>query len=665
MDSAFSFNGINFMLPPFHSAASSDAIQSISQKFTVNGVFQSFHALGAAVWPPSSFSQARAGNLTFNFVDVTNLLHLGDHRRSVVQLHPRHYANRSLDWNTIIDLNITLIHYVTSRIPNAKALKSIILPTESTQINFFSISIVPAVTVGSESNLNLQFVRSTTKHMHSDPSLQQIEIFLYDLALLDSTNWITSPHIVTVNFLAVETVILSVENNDGGLATHEAPEWFDGAKFGNSSIGTFTVYPRGHQPGNNMRNGRQFHNSASASSPTWVHRRQTYRPGIVYDNFIANFTASARDPDAWTDLFADAGAKYFVLVSKHHEGFAIFDTGNSSNRNSVQMGPKRDILEDLSDYAPDARTKFPGRPALSVERFRAVILISVTFLCRTLCRTMEKLFYEYDTEILWCDADGGSAFPSIGGGLVQLRSITKPRSYSRNRCGSNQTDFITPEYVTFPARLVSHLFSYFKNGKAKDPFSYGYNSDTPPENYAKAIDLIVELVDIPQESGPLLQIGYWMRTSGEAIHGTTPWYIQPAEDPAGNDVRFTTTEGAFYIIASVTIKDGDVVTLLGGDGKPFAWSNTGQILTISVPQAQLNNLKYYACRGFQDNTTAAYPFSRTESANDGQCQRPHSPEMVRVVPQQDQFDVSQERDALARIARAFMTRTLVDDWSPQ
>jgi alpha-L-fucosidase len=126
-----------------------------------------------------------------------------------------------LDGNTTIDHNITHIRYVTSRIPNAKALKSITLPTKSTQINFFSISLVPAVTVGSESNLNIPSVRSTTKHMHSDPSLQQIEILLDSLAPLDSTNWITSSHIVTVNFSAVETVILSVvrrlRSNDQAL----------------------------------------------------------------------------------------------------------------------------------------------------------------------------------------------------------------------------------------------------------------------------------------------------------------------------------------------------------------------------------------------------------------------------------------------------------------
>jgi alpha-L-fucosidase len=47
---------------------------------------------------------------------------------------------------------------------------------------------------------------------------------------------------------------------------------------------------------------------------------ETYGPDHVYDDFIQNFTASEFDPKEWVDLFADAGANYFVQVSKHHDG---------------------------------------------------------------------------------------------------------------------------------------------------------------------------------------------------------------------------------------------------------------------------------------------------------------------------------------------------------
>ena len=61
-----------------------------------------------------------------------------------------------------------------------------------------------------------------------------------------------------------------------------------------------------------------------------------------------------------------------------------------------------------------------------------------------------------------------------------------------DRCGSNQTDFVTPEYATYSAQLVRRLSSLhavrgltvsrqsqkWESSEGMDPFSYGYNSDT-------------------------------------------------------------------------------------------------------------------------------------------------------------------------------------------
>ena len=36
---------------------------------------------------------------------------------------------------------------------------------------------------------------------------------------------------------------------------------------------------------------------------------------VIYDDFIANFTAAKFNASAWVDLFDNAGAKYFVFVT--------------------------------------------------------------------------------------------------------------------------------------------------------------------------------------------------------------------------------------------------------------------------------------------------------------------------------------------------------------
>jgi alpha-L-fucosidase len=75
---------------------------------------------------------------------------------------------------------------------------------------------------------------------------------------------------------------------------------------------------------------------------------------VVYDDFIKNFTASSYNPRDWVDLFASAGAQYFVQVSKHHDGYAIFDLpSNVTKRTSVALPPHRNLLQELFDAAAE------------------------------------------------------------------------------------------------------------------------------------------------------------------------------------------------------------------------------------------------------------------------------------------------------------------------
>jgi alpha-L-fucosidase len=82
------------------------------------------------------------------------------------------------------------------------------------------------------------------------------------------------------------------------------------------------------------------------SDQTYEYNLENYGPHHEYDDFIQNFTASAWDPKEWVDLFADAGANYFVHVTKHHDGFALFDvSANATLRTSVAQNPHRDFVQ--------------------------------------------------------------------------------------------------------------------------------------------------------------------------------------------------------------------------------------------------------------------------------------------------------------------------------
>jgi alpha-L-fucosidase len=65
--------------------------------------------------------------------------------------------------------------------------------------------------------------------------------------------------------------------------------------------------------------------SAGDTSESWAF----FHGEIPYEDYMAQaatFTAANYDPDAWAKLFAEAGAKYAVLTTKHHDGFALWDT---------------------------------------------------------------------------------------------------------------------------------------------------------------------------------------------------------------------------------------------------------------------------------------------------------------------------------------------------
>lgn len=51
------------------------------------------------------------------------------------------------------------------------------------------------------------------------------------------------------------------------------------------------------------------------------------------------------------DIVASSGARYFVPTTMHHDGFAIFDTGDATHRSSVYLGPERDFLAEMFDSA--------------------------------------------------------------------------------------------------------------------------------------------------------------------------------------------------------------------------------------------------------------------------------------------------------------------------
>jgi alpha-L-fucosidase len=129
------------------------------------------------------------------------------------------------------------------------------------------------------------------------------------------------------------------------LDTHPLPAWWRDAKFG-----IFIHWGPASVPAWTLPNGLAgfwyWFEQQIPGTPTWEHHLQTYGADVTYDDLIPKFTASKYDPDAWARLFKDVGARYFLLTTKHHDGFALW-CSKTSHRNACDMGPRKDLVGPL------------------------------------------------------------------------------------------------------------------------------------------------------------------------------------------------------------------------------------------------------------------------------------------------------------------------------
>lgn len=418
---------------------------------------------------------------------------------------------------------------------------------------------------------------------------------------------------------------------EASLGGHQAPYWFNEAKFGIFiHWGVYSVpawAPVGVQYAEWYWDQMQDPNN-----PTYAYHRDAYGEDFAYDDFIPRFTAEKFDPRAWVELFRDAGAEYHVLTSKHHEGFALWDTA-LSDRNSVKLGPKRDLLKELFEasrrYTPELHrglyfsmpewfnpdSPWTGHAPRNPYTLEPLPYTGYTagkdYVTEFQAPQLLELVHGYDPEIIWCDIGGANDSVDV---LAEYFNHAKNRAHPvdvtvNDRSGIGFHDFTTPEYTTYADTVVAK----WEASRGLDPRSYGYNRATPDDAYMTTEEVVHSLVDIVSKNGNFLldigpradgtipeimqtrlrETGAWLAVNGEAIHGTTYWWRMPQ---LGEDLRFTVRpDEAFYIHsltrpgakltveAPVPVRGGDKVTMLGHD-RPLTWTVSGGALVIDVPE---------------------------------------------------------------------------------
>ena len=126
------------------------------------------------------------------------------------------------------------------------------------------------------------------------------------------------------------------------LAQYRVPDWFRDAKFGIFlHWGVYSVPAFGNE--------WYSRNMYVPGNKAFEHHIATYGPQTTfgYKDFIPLFKAKNFDPNAWLDLFVQAGARYVVPVAEHCDGFAMYDS-DITPWNAARMGPHRDVVGELA-----------------------------------------------------------------------------------------------------------------------------------------------------------------------------------------------------------------------------------------------------------------------------------------------------------------------------
>ena len=341
------------------------------------------------------------------------------------------------------------------------------------------------------------------------------------------------------------------------LDSRPIPTWYDQAKFGiKIHWGLYSV-PAWAPTANNLVGTGYAEWYADRlkdkKGPYWEFHKNTYGPDFKYQDFVESFKAEMYDPDQWAELFERAGAKYVFMTSKHHDGFCLWPSKHSWNWNSVDVGPHRDLLGDLTNSLRKRELRTGFYYSL-YEWFNPYYLSDPKqYVSEHMLPQLKDLVLRYRPSLLY--VDGEWEHPSNLWRTKEFLTWLFNESPIRknvvindrwgNECRGRHGGYYLTEYGTHdPGTMRAskpHKWAETRSLGA----SFGYNRNETAEELLSAGQLIRMLVDLvsrganfelnfgPTADGRIpvsaqerfFEMGKWLKVNGEAIYATKPWKI--------------------------------------------------------------------------------------------------------------------------------------------
>jgi alpha-L-fucosidase len=323
----------------------------------------------------------------------------------------------------------------------------------------------------------------------------------------------------------------------------------------------------------------------------WVKSREEITTA-QYEKYFKHFDPDLYDPNLWAEAAANAGMKYFVVTTKHHEGFCLWDTKHTDYK-STKTPYGKDLLtpmveafrakemkvgfyHSLLDWYHDDYTTDRHHPRRNDPEFRAQDPDrKLERYAEYLYEQSRELLSEFGkVDLLWYDfsvqADEKAGLLAKGKDVWQSEKLLKlirelqPQIIVNDRLQIDQ-DIKTPEQYQPRGWLKVNGKPVVWEACQTFSGSWGYHRD---ESSWKSLDMLVQmLIDSVSKGGNLLLnvgptgrgefderalsrlagIGEWMKRHSRSIYGCTQ---APAEfGPAPQDCRYTynPTKNRLYV----------------------------------------------------------------------------------------------------------------------
>ncbi len=270
-------------------------------------------------------------------------------------------------------------------------------------------------------------------------------------------------------------------------------------------------------------------------------------PRETYSALAKKFNPTKFNAEEWVKIAKEAGQKYIVITSKHHDGFAMFDS-KASDYNIVDATPlKRDILKELAEACRKHGMKLGFYYSQAQDWYHPGGAVSgnkewdethkgdmATYIDKIAVLQVREILANYgDIAVLWWDTPTNMTKEMT----QKLADLLKPypNIISNNRLGPGMGgDLETPEQFIpatgFPNKNWEVCMTM--NGH------WGYNAWD--DRWKTTKDLLQKLIDItskggnfllnvgPNENGEipvvcqqtLREMGDWLKLNGEAVYGT-------------------------------------------------------------------------------------------------------------------------------------------------